>query len=229
MIMSLSYLLRTLIETPRANTVLKLAGLMDMGKKYMLHDVVDAITLHTIKQWPQSLDEWDIRDLESQKLRTLALPEPASAIQFATKYDITSILPAAFYALASTSTESEWDEGAADKAGRMARWSLLDGRNAMRFARGRDRLISFYTSEIASWYNPCIVHPVCISTGKSLVETTRVQSSTCPRDCLRTLTAVIAGASNSSLCATSKPALVSKLQKIRTEIWERLPDFFDLR
>lgn len=125
-------------------------GLVAISRKYLLDQIAKPVVDHMEKEWPKSLCKWDERRQEifskadhgvvgGQFTRfqdiEVFFPEPVSSILFAQEYDVTSILPAAFYQLSITRVGREWDLMHKFRDGKRepsARWNLLEKDNLLR-------------------------------------------------------------------------------------------------
>ena len=138
------------------------AGLMRLATKYQVDSLCKRIANHLEQQWPKTLEEyaqlqstreaaWDIRTRFRTPPVYASFPEPAAAISLAVEYNIPSILPAAFYALAMSNPElNAWDCALEssfqyDKT-RPARWSLLDKGSLLRCYQGKHTLSKKFAS-----------------------------------------------------------------------------------
>ena len=140
---------------------------MELATKYQVDSLSKRIMSHLQEQWPKSLDEYIAREV-AIKLWTkrfdvvvgdngrppchqsafVDFPEPASAIRLASHYNISSVLPAAFYFLSTTGPEYTWERalkpGFHTPDARPARWDLLDNENLLRYYRGKYTLANEY-------------------------------------------------------------------------------------
>lgn len=212
---------------------------MEISNKYIVRDIPKTIVNHISAEWPRTLVEWNIRQKELESIpqsmhRTL--PEPVAAIQFATIYDAPEILPAAFYQLCITPTESDWDATLLkEKPGILklaARWSSLDATNAVRFAKGRDALLRNYFSNVLAMcsksrtskaYGQSQYCSCNFELLKSQVDSAR---SCYHHDCLKHLQTLtnMPGA----LCSECLTKNRQHFKDLQTQIWNRLPEFFGL-
>lgn len=206
---------------------------MEIANKYIVQDIPKTIINHISGEWPRTLVEWNIRrkELESIPQSThRTFPEPVAAIQFATLHGAPDLLPAAFYQLCITPTTSDWDAAllkeepaALDLA---ARWSSLDAENAVRFAKGRDALFRYYFNNVSERIS-CRLHSSCPFKQSKCREIDSARGCF-HHDCLKQLQAFI-----------DQPAAVievtycwgkheKNLRALQAEIWDKLPDFFEL-
>ncbi|CAL1702993.1 unnamed protein product [Somion occarium] len=99
-------------------------GLTRLAIKYEIEVLRDAIFQQIAADWPEDLASWDARiaeeklcqealslDHESYDKDTLdeIFPEPAAAINFGLEFGVHSMLPAAFYRLATIPAHQDWD------------------------------------------------------------------------------------------------------------------------
>lgn len=129
---------------------------MKIATKYQVDSVTKAITHHIEQQWPRSL-----RDLLRMKGAIGALrrgpqvagpsslvqfPEPASAIRLATDFNIPSVLPGAYYVLATMNRESAFALG-------KAKWTLLDKLDLYRYYAGKSVLAQDFMLKAEAVYD----------------------------------------------------------------------------
>jgi len=139
--------------------------ILRMAAKYQFDSVRTRIVEHIKADWPSDLREWEqfealVQELEKPldtgyPVLDLLIPEPASAICLARRYDIPEILPAAFYALSTMRIAHDYDEhrasgddgmyqdftldqDATNCSTRTARWKLLDARDMRVLSRIRE-------------------------------------------------------------------------------------------
>ncbi|KIP05294.1 hypothetical protein PHLGIDRAFT_161150 [Phlebiopsis gigantea 11061_1 CR5-6] len=235
-----SSLPRRLAAEQRADLPLQLCGLLDISTRYHVQGVVSTIKDHIRKEWPVTLRGWEVRQLEFDSTPILhdVLPEAVSAIQFATEYNIPSILPAAFYLLSITPTNSDWRDQIPKSNVSSARWFSLDDSNAVRFAKGRDAMIAFYLDEAAKLdpgqdqygFNMLSTHPRCKCDYSPLLLELRLLAVNRHLDCLRALSILSDRCKHDhKLCTSCMTRMRTHFQHMRTEIWKKLPDFFIVR
>lgn len=148
------------------NTPLILAGPLRLAKKYDMEGVRARLVKHVTADWPVTLIEWDrqLADFEAIEMELLQLqrnndensprqflsdhiPEPASAIAFAREFGCSEILPAAFYRLAVTPIDHDWDphyetnDALYDNV-QVARWSRVSAEDLRCMLRGLSDLRS---------------------------------------------------------------------------------------
>lgn len=230
---------RKLCDRYDSNVLASLEGLVRVSKKYLVRDMAEIAYEYVSRQWPKTLQEWDMRAEELKIGQTL---EPAWAIEFATTHSLLDILPAAFYALATTATNHNWDDTPGPRH-LGARWSLLSAANAIRFAKGRDALIKFYANLLDSAISP---HAMCLTAARGTTQYGACSSAFrrmseigglgqrpnlvfCGGawDCLGALKVMIKEG-NESLCAKCRSVAVSTYEKQRETLWRKMPEFFDL-
>ncbi|EKM60373.1 uncharacterized protein PHACADRAFT_246254 [Phanerochaete carnosa HHB-10118-sp] len=133
----------------------RVRGVMKLARKYEVDSVCARIIRRLEADWPQDAVEWLRVSADINKRVELSgmfsgsapgaedsealIPEPASAICFAREFDVPSILPAAFYMLALTDVQRDWDNVEHRPSG-AARWSLLDQQDMLRLFRGKASL-----------------------------------------------------------------------------------------
>ncbi|KAI0785333.1 hypothetical protein BC629DRAFT_1516332 [Irpex lacteus] len=232
-------------------------GALKLSIKYECEALRTRLTESLEADWPQTLAQFDARRQEAiiarsehslrqnGKINGLylddRLPEPASAIRIASDFDIPSILPAAFYHLASISTDADWDAYRANQTiegkhlrfgARTARWSLLDKRDLMRLVHGQ-KLLAAYTRSIGTdiFGMRCPRNAKGCSTARSdcwkyLQENAPVSMDD-PLDILHDCMSL--GDLLTDLpCATCLADITALAEKKRSELWRSLPAFFQL-
>ncbi|KAI0695654.1 hypothetical protein BC835DRAFT_1273080 [Cytidiella melzeri] len=232
-------------------------GALKLSIKYECEALRSRLVESIEADWPQTLAQWDSRRAETiiarseHSLRSHGkinglylddrLPEPASAIRLASDFDIPSILPAAFYQLASISTDADWDayrlnatvEGKHLRFGaRTARWSLLDKRDLMRLVHGQ-KLLAAYTRSIGTDIlgSRCPRSAKGCSTARSdcwkyLQENAPVSMDD-PLDILHDCMS-LSDLVTDLPCATCLADITASAEKKRLELWRSLPAFFQL-
>lgn len=117
---------------------------MKLAMKYEMDSIRQRVIDVMRADWPMTYEQWARFRAELEVMKRAhnispdgrvdgkdlheRIPEPASAARFARDFDIPSILPAAYYTLATTSRNCNWDKwGRGLTYFRSARWGLLDG------------------------------------------------------------------------------------------------------
>lgn len=196
-------------------------------------------------EWPMSLEDWDMREARYASFTSsrtlfepghhLSTPEPASAIAFARRFDIPSILPAAFYDLFGLALENNWesrDEGGDEMIGRPVKWDHLSAKDFFVLMRGRERLRNRYE------YLMCTIEPYvrtseCEGCGgecsSRYADVCRVgQDPETPLASLNTMMDSTPPADNSPGCRISRSWFLSNLRATRKSLWDGLPRIFDM-
>ncbi|TFY54802.1 hypothetical protein EVG20_g9562 [Dentipellis fragilis] len=237
------------------NTPLHVKPILVLADKYGVQYVRGPIIDQLERDWPQSLFDWDCLEAEIESRRDVFnqhqasceldddYPEPGSAIELARQCDIPSILPAAFYHLSRIPINYDWDNIHASWddppddywVGRSARWDRLSKEDLLCLLQGRAKLDK-YLDELCSMLYP---EP-------------HTQDSTCNPDiwyafwesvwqeCRRgkDILAVLSPFSEMSgnfskrwekLCWSCRDKITTKASKCRKEIWDRIPEFFQLQ
>lgn len=149
---------------------LTVRDVLAMATKYQADALRARIVKHVEADWGTNWSTWNMLDahieettLQYNKLERLfldddtmifclddRLPEPASAIRLARDFNILSILPAAFYHLASLKVTDDWDRMRTmedpdgllirSRTQRTARWSMLTGEDWLCLQRGKEAL-----------------------------------------------------------------------------------------
>jgi len=239
------------------NTPVLVHGALKLAIKYECEALRARLVESIEADWPQTLAQWDARRSEATIARsehTLRsngkinglylddrLPEPASAIRIASDFDIPSILPAAFYQLASISTDADWDAYRTNPTAeakhlrfgaRTARWNLLNKRDLMRLLHGQ-KLLAAYTRAIGTdiFGSRCPRNAKGCSKARSdcwkyLQENAPISMDD-PLDILRDCMSL-----NDLLtdlpCPTCLTDITALAEKKRLELWRSLPASFNL-
>ncbi|KAF8121129.1 hypothetical protein EV363DRAFT_1366668 [Boletus edulis] len=206
--------------------------ILDLSRKYGITRMYAQIMRHLESDWPQTLNDWDKleRDITETKNSDADRiddhsPEPAAAIKLAHRFDIPSILPAAFYHLSRLSIQDDWDKTHADPSisirnptKRTAKWGLLSVEDFRCLLLGKAELADFLRGCI----NPGT--PQFMNTSRQeVVETWDVIINPCLQsaDPLALL---------KSLAAKREHLLLgAEIQVLRAQIWEKLGDFFHVK
>ncbi|KAH8099437.1 hypothetical protein BXZ70DRAFT_300842 [Cristinia sonorae] len=238
------------------NTPVLVSGALKLAMKYECDALRKRIVENLEADWPNTLAQWDARCSEAVIARSEhsqqptgkinglylddRLPEPASAIRIASDYNIPSILPAAFYQLALLSTDADWDRYRESLSGgkhlrfgaRTARWSLLDKKDLMRLLRGQKHVASYTRSIDTDLFSPRCPR---MSKGcpKAKADCWKYFQENAPismddpldvlADCMR-----LDSLFTELPCATCVTEIGVMAEKKRSELWRRLPAFFDL-
>lgn len=215
------------------DTAFRFQGLITIAQKYMVHDLVDYLQEYIARQWPRSLEEWDYRELELTA-RNAYHPEPASSIQLLRAAGLDDALPAAFYTLAITPTRNNWETTTSPpktKGELCARWSELDKQDAMRFAQGRDAMRLHYISVLTKPINYAApydrIHDGCRAILGDFRGRMHKQLFLPHEDCLKTIDEFVK-LSSGSMCTSCNAQVLEPLQRLREDIWVRLPEYFNL-
>jgi len=237
------------------NTPVLVEGTLKLATKYECDAIRTRIVENLEADWPQTLAQWDARRAEGILARSEhsqqftgkvnglylddRLPEPASAIRIASDYNITSILPAAFYQLALLSTDADWDTYRANPGkhlrfgARTARWRLLDKRDLMRLVHGQ-RLLAAYTRAIGTDIFGKRCQRGIKTCAKARSECWKYFQENAPvsmddpldilYDCSRLDTLF-----TDVPCVACVQDIATTSEKKRRELWRSLPAFFNLQ
>ncbi|KAF8121079.1 hypothetical protein EV363DRAFT_1187321 [Boletus edulis] len=196
--------------------------ILDLSRKYGITRMYAQIMRHLESDWPQTLNDWDKleRDITETKNSDADRiddhsPEPAAAIKLAHRFDIPSILPAAFYHLSRLSIQDDWDKTHADPSisirnptKRTAKWGLLSAKDFRCLLLGKAELADFLRGCInpedlrhSHMWQGILVK--CLQSADPLAE---LKSSAAQNILLR-----------------------AKIQVLRGRIWEKLGDFFHVK
>ncbi|KIP07180.1 hypothetical protein PHLGIDRAFT_71502 [Phlebiopsis gigantea 11061_1 CR5-6] len=110
-------------------TPIRLTPVMKLANKYEMDTIRERAVEAVCRDWPETFEQWARINAEIHSLidRT---PEAAAAVRFARDFNIPSILPAAYYALAHSDRNWHWDSrnvfGNQWRYVRYTRWELLD-------------------------------------------------------------------------------------------------------
>ncbi|KAI0685439.1 hypothetical protein C8T65DRAFT_168711 [Cerioporus squamosus] len=143
------------------NKPIQISGVIRLADKYLLEPLHDHLVQQVASDWPTTLQAWDIREAEIQAIRKAAadekdrkkfwelVPEPVAAVLFAEEFGCPQILPAAFYQLAQTNFNRDWnDTGIHNDSWQwdtlLARWSLLEKDNLVRCLHGFQSLDDYH-------------------------------------------------------------------------------------
>ncbi len=128
-----------------------------LSTKYELDDIRLQLVQQIKAEWPETLKEWDRVDICRDALmadekrvaewpREL-MPEAATSIHLGERFDVPSILPAAYYDLSRSATTSRWSDqvqySSFDIKWKGARWEILSAHELLKLYRLRDLLASF--------------------------------------------------------------------------------------
>lgn len=161
----------------------KVRDILKMATKYQADALRARIVQHIEADWPPDVYSWEKLDARIQILHYHCLrsarcdddtpyylddylPEPASAIRLAREYNIPSILPSAFYHLASLDISDDWvklrvipGDGSPielERTQRTARWSLLSADDWLCYQRGKHAMSvqGSHTYDVFCFGNP---------------------------------------------------------------------------
>lgn len=208
---------------------------------------------HIEADWPRTLEEWwHFRNAYMSKVKWAELlddaeesipsieqsfPEPVAAIRLAYDFDIPSILPAAFYRLAVTSTYHSWNtEKTVPRAKALfsARWELLTAADWMRLSQAKEKLTSEYraTFWVYDLNDACLNgNPGCKNTRDKMFEDDWKAGCDQP-DILFAYTQIILQEPDwratqwISVCPECKKKIRKHAKQDMDTLWERLPAIF---
>lgn len=222
-----------------SNTPIRLLPLMEMARKYEVEAISKYIVERVEADWPKTLEKWDKADEVSKVLkgqdaaaawRKTKLPEPIVAINFAKRFGLYGILPAAFLELLRTPYESRWDKTysqdkraeAGKSRTKSARWHLLSNEDHMLLGRLRE-LIRQQPEKCLQFKDDCtdLGHD-----GVALSECQEyLQLKICATDDALRVSQACCDAKLSdwrtrySLCDSCCHTIYSALGDLRTQIW----------
>ncbi|KAF7791801.1 hypothetical protein EIP86_002825 [Pleurotus ostreatoroseus] len=123
-----------------ADKPLRFSGPIRLAMKYEIEEIKNTMIKEVEDDWPQSLDAYEAWFKERARIiRSHSkdfwnhIPEPASAMQFATEFGCNQMIDAVIYHLARASPDDALpvDRKTSQQPHRV-RWNLLDGRNLFR-------------------------------------------------------------------------------------------------
>ena len=251
-----------------ANLAVAVLGLADISRKYMVGRIWQIIvTVDKVKsQRPITLEEWDVyrdklhaaqieNDFEFFEHFGAGFLEPTSAIAFALKHDVPSILPAAFYHLSFTRLDHNYDEIERYQGDRYgaehllaARWKLLDLQMLRRFLLGKEFLLLNFKEgldQLAKELNDeqyVVQHAggqsglnrqtacgeIMRSMGKDLIGTALQKIPLTDINRLAILDGLREHVATEGLCDACWELPEDRLEGQRDSIWKRLPAWFEV-
>ncbi|EIW77589.1 hypothetical protein CONPUDRAFT_167721 [Coniophora puteana RWD-64-598 SS2] len=238
-------------ETPK-----KVGGILRLAKKYQIASLWDRLVKQIETDWPQTLSGWDrlegeinlwnqhcVEEGESRiPCSDIVFPEPGSAAQLAREFDLRKITPAVFYHLSrleiSRNRGHLYDKQVADRiaevrslGGRTANWSLLTLPDLKCLLLGRERIQQYLEKEFTRFRNSPQFHycdPQC--NRKSFEDGLRVliHSSDILSDLKILVSEDLDNCGTETLCSPCQEKAKATVRQLRTEIWDRLAEFFEL-
>ncbi|KAG6377978.1 hypothetical protein JVT61DRAFT_14774 [Boletus reticuloceps] len=218
--------------------------ILDLLRKYGIARMYAQIVRHLESDWPQTLNDWDKLEKEITETKYYSdadrmddhSPEPAAAIKLAHRFDIPSILPAAFYHLSRLSIQDDWDKTHTDPSirhptKRTAKWGLLSAKDFRCLLLGKAELADFLRGCInpGDLRNSHIVNcrrEICDVGGQTWQDIlARCLQSADPLASLK----ISAERDHFPHCSIYAKALKAKIQVVRAQIWEKLGDFFHVK
>ncbi|TDL15805.1 hypothetical protein BD410DRAFT_796008 [Rickenella mellea] len=223
------------------DTPLLVKGILTLATKYEIERLRDRIIEHIKLDWPTTLVEWDaIQAHNNQFAENSATSglhegfiqlEPAAAIDIARRFDIPSILPAAFLQLSRTPARNRWDgmNRPNDPKVHHARWDLLSQNDLLCLLQGTQTLFASKTVKLIS-HDVCLNHPQC---GEILDRELECVRSRCVHsqdflEELKTFTSTFSD-NNNKLCALCTGPIRPLLINARQRKWAKLSKYFNLR
>ncbi|KAG2030072.1 hypothetical protein BDR03DRAFT_879239 [Suillus americanus] len=239
------------------NTPSSVKQVLTLANKYEIDHLRDRIVRHVEADWPQSLWQWDMLEMEILAMEETwydeyenghiddYLPEPASAIRLARECNIPSILPAAFYHLSRLSIEDNRCNPRTSSinlgpgvpyrnsfyGNRTADWTILSSQDYICLLRGKAKLASITDRLFSASHVGSGEHSadVCsLSKELTLLEDIR---ETCRRspDILDTLRRFLGTAAfTSQVCSACKLYIQTDLRRLRHSVWVEMPGYFGL-
>ncbi|KAI1787050.1 hypothetical protein LXA43DRAFT_1031003 [Ganoderma leucocontextum] len=248
------------------NTPATVSGVVRLADKYMIEPLHRRLVQQVCEDWPATLHDYDIQQAEIDTMRSLAtttpgfkytpergrlsdvIPEPASAILFSQEFGCPHVLPTAFYRLSLIPVESDWDTKSPWPHQALARWSILDRENFLRYIHGCQMLATYRPGVSRFMCISCIdlwededEAPPCYEFIARLFEVAwaRTPSLTGTHaDPLRSLAICAAEYCKMpelskehfphGLCMACEDTLTAMLVAERKRVWENLPQWFKL-
>lgn len=230
---------------------------MQMATKYEVEGIRDRIIKHLEQDWPVNFGDWEtvqsrIRQIEGDEDREdfidLSVPEPASALWLARSYGIHSILPAIFYDLSRIKVDADWsdrhdgmDERDTSWSERTARWHLLTAEDFRDLCIGRERIGKYIANSLETRDSKMVDR--CLNTD--------TEKPSCKRAYWQARSAILSDGmtqhdplfalvdnhvewendekGKGRFCTNCSATIEGKLEKCRTGLWDKLPDFFNIK
>lgn len=181
---------------------------------------------------------WDLVCIEEGTMTPVEyqVPEPVSAIRLATRFNIPSILPAAFYRLAITDVKCDLCEGVCHGITNFgAEWHGLDTESWLRVSRGRNRLIGKYFEMEAVYRRPrgrCESVDRCTQGRKKLLKRHKsafgIDYVKRPDILGLLFDALHSGAISWEVCEKCTGVVDRRMKEMVDTIWQELPNIFEL-
>jgi len=172
--------LQVSFRAERSDPDSQFAKVLKLSTKYKLDDLRLQLVHQLDSEWPKSVKEWDRVDICRDALIQAAgndrvdewppelLPEAATSILLGERFDVPSIVPAAYYDLSRCATTSHWSDqlrySSYDIKWKGARWEILSAPELLKLHRLRDFLVAYdpgrdlIRSESASCANGGLCH-----------------------------------------------------------------------
>ncbi|KAH9934530.1 uncharacterized protein BXZ73DRAFT_89614 [Epithele typhae] len=239
------------------SNLLSLTTILRLADKYFMDDLRAHLISQVTSDWPTTLEAWDARQASLRALPIAVArrraPEPVTAIAFARAFDVPSLLPAAFYQLATTAHGRAWGRALRVRTP-PAHWDDLPSDDWMRWARGRAAL-----GRVRADVGDHIAHRVAfdldfaggLKDGEAEVV---ADDSTMCFDCVEGLFGACASTGDDGvpgdplwmleealrkyeerkeeegrLCGSCERGFEARIQATRLRIWKNLPRFFELK
>lgn len=233
---------------------------MKLAMKYGVESLQRRVTEIMEESWPTTLPQWirfnaEYVALKKKKTQIIGLdsffvrhvPEPAAAIRFGEDFDMPSILPFAFYTLATITAHYNFDDRSLSMRTlrmnpRLARWSLLDAEDLARLIRGREA-VATHCRWIMDQLSPegglegsisCENEERCASGLGRISETVKNKifgdshSMATPPDLLGVLEEIADARSSWDICDPCSEAMIEDLHRRQQNLWDRLPSMFSV-
>ncbi|KAH9948096.1 hypothetical protein B0H21DRAFT_263908 [Amylocystis lapponica] len=232
------------------NTPFLIRGILRLATKYAIEPLRVRLLEHFAADWPRTLVEWDRvqDDIDAAFFAGKGtgdeapvyklFPEPAIAVSLAREFGCMEVLPAAFYYIATTSAQYDWDDGR--DLHQAVRWDLLDSKDFLRITRARELLaayVSYMQTELLGHLNDSTRMAGCPNPGQcARLRETSMQSFSggiSRFDPLGIMRGMLfyqkhVEVTQSTLCLVCRAQQDKVLNHKKQEVWDDLPSYFGL-
>ncbi|KAF8146874.1 hypothetical protein K438DRAFT_1868531, partial [Mycena galopus ATCC 62051] len=214
---------------PQAALPLEAIGaLIRLARKYDFKDLLDLVIARLTFEHPTTLEQFDARTTAKPTRIVPYRGMEFEIISLAREYGILSVLPSAYYRVASGFKLEEFIEGILRSDGTLASLAPVDLRRCL---LGREKLTYAQVKEdyARGWYRFWTPDDNCTTAAQCTKMRDRLLSNSMDSPMLRALTPFVP---NSDTCKKLCVACVTSI-KISTEAgrkrtWDELPGFFEL-
>ncbi|KLO13580.1 hypothetical protein SCHPADRAFT_827761 [Schizopora paradoxa] len=244
-------------RSPRSDTPLRVQKALHMASKYMMDDLCKRLISVVEQEWPLRLKDMELRDgilddiiakygaYSSTEWPEQLIPEPASAIALAERYNIPSILPAAYYNLLRCNPNESWELtlrkvcSAGDtrflvtgRGGKPARWECLSAASFLKLLQVQN-FVESAQHKYFSFSLPQKI-PGCLSLSQSrscfhtwmriLDNSHRIPVHIHARDIFGQLRDLEVRMLNANMCYNCYPKYTDEIQRVKVRVWEGLEE-----